>query len=188
MTGAPRTAARRRRRRAVAEPERLSAEPLDQERPSPEPLVDASRLLAVADGPPLAPEEPDSADRGRLLPLELLGWDAADRLVGVRCRDAEVVLRSGRPPTRRSLVVKRLTRWARAGRVTLHCEDGDVEVRLLAPQEYAGLSFGDAREGRVAGPVRVARSGQRSGQRDQVAAALVGRVLRVTPETQVGTG
>lgn len=151
-------------------------------------LVDADRLLAVADAPPLAPGEPDGADRGSLLPLELLAWDAGDRLVGVRCTGGQVVLRSGRPPRRRPLVVQRLTRWARAGRVTLHCEDGDVEVRLLAPQEYAGLSFGDAREGRVAGPVRVARSGQRSGQRDQVAAALVGRVLRVTPETQVGTG
>lgn len=188
MTGAPRTAARRRRRRAVAEPERLSAEPLDQERPSPEPLVDANRLLAVADGPPLAPEEPDSADRGRLLPLELLGWDAADRLVGVRCRDAEVVLRSGRPPTRRSLVVKRLTRWARAGRVTLHCEDGDVVLRLLAPTEYADVSLGDERPTRVAGPVRMARSGQLSGRRDEVSRTLVARVVRVFPDVQVGNG
>ena len=153
-----------------------------------EPLIDAARLLQVADGPPLAPEEPDGADRGPLLPLELLAWNGDGRLVGVRCGTEEVVLRAGRPGRRRSLVVKRLTRWARAGRVTLHCEDGDVEVRLLAPQEYAGLSIGDEANGRLAGPVRMARSGQRSGQRDEVAGTLVQRVVRAFPEAQVGTG
>ena len=69
---------------------------------------------------------------------------------------------------------------------------GDVlplsEVRLLAPQEYAGLSIGDEANGRLAGPVRMARSGQRSGQRDEVAGTLVQRVVRAFPEAQVGTG
>ena len=153
-----------------------------------QPLVDEARLLAVADGPPLAPEEPDDADRRPLLPLELLAWDAGDHLVGVRCTGGEVVLRSGRPARRQVLTVTRVTRWARAGRVTLHGEAGDVEVRLLAPQEYEGLSLGDAREGRLAGPVRVARSGQRAGQRDAVAQTLVARVLQVVPAAQVATG
>lgn len=173
----------------MAEPDR--AEVPAQEQPpaevEPEPLVHAERLLALADGPPLAPEEPDAADRGPLLPLELLAWDDSDHLVGVRCSDG-VVVRAGRPPRRRTLTVKRLTRWARAGRVTLHCEDGDVELRLLAPSEYAGVSIGDARPGRVAGPVRVARSGQLSGRRDDVLRTLVARVVRVVPEVQVGNG
>ena len=155
--------------------------------PADEPLVDAARLLAVADGPPLAPEEPDGADRGPLLPLELLAWDATDHLVGVRCSEA-VVLRSGRPPRRRTLDVRRVTRWARAGRLTLHCGDGDVELRLLAPSEYADVALGDTRPGRVAGPVRMARSGQLSGRRDDVLRTLVSRVLRVAPEVQVGNG
>lgn len=154
----------------------------------PDEPVYVERLLAVADGPPLAPWEPDRADRGRLLPLELLAWNADDRLIGVRCTQDEVLLATGRPASRRPLTVTRLTRWARAGRVTLHAEGGDVEVRLLAPDEYAGLSLGDSRTGRMVGPVRMARSGQRSGQRDQVAAALVGRVLRVAPEVQVANG
>ena len=176
----------------MAEPDR--ADPLetqaDDDAPTPdapEPLVHAERLLAVTDLPPLAPEEPDSADRGPLLPLELLAWDGTDHLVGVRCSDG-VVVRSGRPPTRRTLVVKRLTRWARAGRVTLHCEDGDVELRLLAPSEYAAVSLGDERSARVAGPLRMARSGQLSGRRDDVLRALVARVLRVAPDVQVGNG
>ena len=162
-----------------AEPE---AEAVEEE------LVHAERLLAVADAPPLAPWEPDRADRGRLLPLELLAWDGDDRLIGVRCTADEVLVARGRPARRTPLTVTRITRWARAGRVTLHAEAGDVEVRLLAPDEYAGLSLGDVRSGRVAGPLRVARSGQRSGQRDVVADALVGRVLRVAPEAQVANG
>jgi hypothetical protein len=166
-------------------PPEPDAPPEPAREPEPEPLVDARRLLAVADGPPLAPEEPDGADRGPLLPLELLGWDGTDHLVGVRCSEG-VVLRSGRPPTRRTLQVKRLTRWARAGRLTLHCEDGDVEVRLLAPGEYADVALGDARSGRVAGPLRMARSGQLSARRDQALQALVARVLRVAPDVQVG--
>ena len=154
--------------------------------PEPEPRVDAGRLLAVADGPPLAPEEPDEADRRPLLPLELLAWDGTDRLVGLRCSDA-VVLRSGRPPVRRTLEVTRITRWARAGSLTLHVADGaDVEVRVLAPEEYAGVSIGDARPSRVPGPVRVARSGRLSGRRDDVGRALVARVLRLAPAVQVG--
>jgi hypothetical protein len=155
--------------------------------PDDPPLVHEERLLALADRPPLAPEEPDAADRGPLLPLELLAWDAGDHLVGVRCSDG-VVLRAGRPARRRALTVKRLTRWARAGRVTLHCEDGDVELRLLAPSEYADVSLGDERPGRVAGPLRMARSGQLSGRRDDVLRALVARVLRVAPDVQVGNG
>jgi len=205
MTGAPRAAARR--RPGVAEPavqpegesagqpvapsvggQGTSPDGPAQDAPTVEPLlVDAARLLALADGPPLAPEEPDSADRGPLLPLELLGWDDTDHLVGVRC-SGEVVVRSGRPATRRSLAVTRLTRWARAGRMTLHCADGDVVVRLLAPSEYDGVALGDERHGRVAGPVRMARSGQLSGRRDDVARALVSRVLRVSPDVQVGNG
>ena len=215
MTGAPRAAARR--RPGVAEPAvqpegESAGQPVApsvggqgtspdgpaqdvpaqdapaQDAPTVEPLlVDAARLLALADGPPLAPEEPDSADRGPLLPLELLGWDDTDHLVGVRC-SGEVVVRSGRPATRRSLAVTRLTRWARAGRMTLHCADGDVVVRLLAPSEYDGVALGDERHGRVAGPVRMARSGQLSGRRDDVARALVSRVLRVSPDVQVGNG
>jgi len=156
--------------------------------PLEEELVRAERLLTVADRPPLAPWEPDAADRGRLLPLELLAWDADDRLIGVRCTSDEVRVASGRPATRRALTVTRITRWARAGRLTLHAEDGDVEVRLLAPDEYEGLSLGDLRSGRVAGPVRMARSGQRSGQRDEIAGALVARVLRVVPDAQVAHG
>ena len=166
--------------------------------PAQEELVRAERLLAVADLPPLAPWEPDRADRGRLLPLELLAWDAKDRLIGVRCTADEVLVASGRPPVRRPVTVTRITRWARAGRVTLHLgrtdveggdgEGGDVEARLLAPSEYAGLSLGDVRSGRVAGPVRMARSGQRSGQRDEVTEALVARVLRVAPGVQVANG
>lgn len=150
-------------------------------------LVDAARLPAVADWPPLAPEEPDDADRGQLLPLELLGWDGTDHLVGVRCAE-QVVVRSGRPPARRVAAVQRVTRWARAGRVTLHCADGDLEVRLLAPSEYDGVAIGDARPGRVAGPLRMARSGQLSGRRDDVQRALVARVVRVSPDVQVGNG
>ncbi len=156
--------------------------------PPEEPLVDGARLLAVADGPPLAPGEPDGADRGPLLPLELLGWDATDHLVGLRCTSGEVVLREGRPARRRTLAVTRLTRWARAGRLTLHTGGDDVEVRLLAPSEYDGLSLGDERAGRVAGPLRMARSGQLSGRRDDVARALVARVVRVSPDAQVGNG
>lgn len=148
----------------------------------------ADRLLAVADQPPLAPWEPDGAERRALLPLELLGWDERDQLVGVRCEADRVLLAEGRPARRRPLTVTRLTRWARAGRVTLHCAEGDVQVRLLAPEEYAGLSLGDARDGRVAGPVRMARAGQRSSQRDRVAGTLVARVVRVLPDVQVGTG
>lgn len=158
---------------------------------------------AVVDNPPLAPWEPDEAEHGPLLPLELLAWDGTGRLVGIRCSDSEVVLRSGRPAGRRPLTVGRLTRWARAGRVTLHSGAGeageaggaggpggagDVEVRLLAPQEYGGLSIGDERPARVAGPLRIARSGQRSAQREDVAQTLVGRVLRVFPDAQVFTG
>ena len=150
--------------------------------------VHAERLLAVADLPPLAPWEPDRADRGRLLPLELLAWDADERLIGVRCTAEQVLVASGRPPTRGPVTVTRITRWARAGRMTLHAEDGDVEVRLLAPDEYEGLSLGDVRSGRLAGPVRMARSGQRSGQRDEVAAALLARVLRVVPDAEVANG
>lgn len=165
------------------------SEPEAPPAPAPEEeLVAAERLLAVADSSPLAPWEPDRADRGRLLPLELLAWDADDHLIGVRCTSDEVLLATGRPAARRPLTVERLTRWARAGRLTLHAEDGDVEVRLLAPDEYSGLSLGDTRSGRVAGPLRVARSGQRSGQRDEVADALVARVLRVAPEAQVAHG
>ena len=158
------------------------------EAPVEDELVPAERLLEVADLPPLAPWEPDRADRGRLLPLELLAWDADDRLIGVRCTADQVLLATGRPATRRPVTVTRLTRWARAGRVTLHAEDGDVEVRLLAPDEYEGLSLGDVRSGRLAGPVRMARSGQRSGQRDEVTDALVARVLRVVPDAQVANG
>ena len=149
----------------------------------------ATRGTAVVDNPPLAPWEPDEAERGRLLPLELLGWDGTDHLVGVRCDAEHVVVRSGRPPVRRVLTVKRLTSWARAGRLTLHCpDDGDVELRLLAPGEYARVQIGDERHTRVAGPVRMARSGTLSGQRDEVARVLTGRVVRVHPEVQVGTG
>ncbi len=143
---------------------------------------------AVVDSPPLAPEEPDGADRGPLLPLELLAWDGTDHLVGVRCSGAEVVVRGGRPPRRRAVTVQRVTRWARAGRLTLHCADGDLVVRLLAPSEYAGVALGDQRPGRVAGPVRMARSGQLSGRRDDVSRTLVARVLGVFPEVQVGNG
>lgn len=169
----------------MAEPDVQADEP-----PAPaEPLIDAARLLAVADGPPLAPGEPDGADRKPLLPLELLAWDGTDHLVGLRCTGGDVVLRAGRPSTRRSLAVKRITRWARAGRLTLHGQDGvDLELRLLAPEEYAGVSLGDPRPTRVAGPVRMARSGQLSGRRDDVGRALVGRVLRVSPDVQVGNG
>lgn len=142
----------------------------------------------VVDNPPLAPWEPDDADRSPLLPLELLGWDGSGTLVGVRCTDSEVVLRSDRPGMRRPLQVSRVTRWARAGRVTLHTEDGEVELRLLAPKEYAGLSVGDERPLRVAGPLRVARSGQRSSQREDAVQALVARVLRACPDAQVFTG
>lgn len=142
----------------------------------------------LVDNPPLAPWEPDEAERGPLLPLELLGWDGAGHLVGVRCDAEQVVLRSGRPPVRRVLTVKRLTTWARAGRLTLHCEDGDVELRLLAPGEYARVQIGDERPTRVAGPVRMARSGTLSGQRDEVARVLTGRVVRACPDVQVGTG
>jgi len=171
-----------------AEPEPAEPEPAEPE-PEPEPpLIHEDRLLKVADGPPLAPEEPDGADRGPLLPLELLGWDATDHLVGVRCAADRVVLRSGRPAVRSTLAVTRLTRWARAGRLTLHCEGGDVEVRLLAPAEYAAVALGDERPARVAGPVRMARSGQLSGRRDDVATALIARVLRVSPQVQVGNG
>lgn len=152
-----------------------------------EPLVHAERLLHVAAGPPLAPDEPDDADRRPLLPLELLAWDGSDSLVGLRCTDGAVVLRAGRPPTRRRLELKRVTRLARAGRLTLHASDGaDVEVRLLAPEEYAGHSLGDARPTRVAGPVRLARSGQLSARRDDVGRACVARILRVRPDVQVG--
>lgn len=151
-----------------------------------EPLVRAERLLSVADGPPLAPDEPDEADRRPLLPLELLAWDGADELIGVRCTGGQVTVRTGRPPQRRTVTVKRITRWARAGRLTLHAEGGDLEVRLLAPEEYADVAFGDERHGRVAGPLRMARSGQLSGRRDDVARTLVARVLRVFPEAQVG--
>lgn len=156
--------------------------------PSVTDVVPAERLLAVADSPPLAPDEPDDADRRPLLPLELLAWDGDDRLVGVRCTGGEVVLRSGRPGRRRALALTRITRWARAGHVTLHGEAGDLALRLLAPGEYAGLSLGDQREGRLAGPVRMARSGQLSGLRDDVARALVARVVRVSPDVQVGNG
>ena len=162
--------------------------------PDPEPpersdvlaLVPAERLLPYVDAPPLAPEEPDGADRGPLLPLELLAWSDEGELVGVRCTRGAVVLRAGRPAVRRPLAVRRITRWARAGRVTLHCADGDVELRLLDPGEYAGLSLGDRRESRVPGPLRIARSGRRADQRDEVAGTLVTRVLRVDPEVQVG--
>ncbi len=174
-----------------AEPEPAAPEPDATEPAEPEPappLIHEDRLLRVADGPPLAPEEPDGADRGPLLPLELLGWDATDHLVGVRCVADQVVLRSGRPAVRSTLAVTRLTRWARAGRLTLHCEGGDVEVRLLAPAEYAAVALGDERPARVAGPVRMARSGQLSGRRDDVATALIARVLRVSPQVQVGNG
>lgn len=143
--------------------------------------------MTLVDNPPLAPWEPDEAERGPLLPLELLGWDADGHLVGLRCTGSEVVLRSGRPATRRDLEVRRLTRWARAGRVTVHCADGDVEIRLLAPAEYAGLSLGDEQP-RMAGPTRIARSGQRSGQRDEVAQVLVARARRAYPEAEVFTG
>ena len=154
-----------------------------------EPLFPGERLLAVADGPPLAPEEPDDADRKPLLPLELLAWDGTDHLIGLRCSAKQLVLRSGRPPARAPLAVKRITRWARAGRLTLHGPDGaDVEVKLLAPEEYAGVSLGDARPTRVAGPVRMARSGQLSGRRDDVGRTLVGRILAVLPDVQVGNG
>lgn len=161
---------------------------------TPEPAVAGappSRLIAgdgLVDNPPLAPWEPDEAERGRLLPLELLAWDATGHLVGVRCDAERVVLRNGRPPRRRTLTVQRLTNWARAGRLTLHGPDGDVELRLLAPGEYARVSLGDERVSRVAGPVRMARSGQLSGRRDEVARVLTGRVLRVVPDLQVGTG
>ena len=98
--------------------------------PVEEQLFPAERLLAVADGPPLAPEEADDADRRPLLPLELLAWDGTDHLIGLRCSGSEVVVRAGRPPTRRPLALKRITRWARAGRLTLHGTDGvDVDVR-----------------------------------------------------------
>ena len=61
-------------------------------------------------------------------------------------------------------------------------------MRLLAPPEYAAVAIGDERPGRVAGPVRIARSGQLSGRRADVARALIARVLRVSPEVQVGNG
>ena len=170
-------------------PEPPTEEPPTEEPPAEEPLFWAERLLAVADGPPLAPEEPDGADRRPLFPLELLAWDGAGSLVGLRCSGGKVVLRSGRPATRRPLAVKRITRWARAGRLTLHGTDGaDLEVALLAPEEYAAVSLGDARPTRVAGPLRMARSGQLSGRRDDVGRALVARVLAVTPDVQVGNG
>ena len=57
---------------------------------------------------------------------------------------------------------------------------------MLAPEEYDGHSIGDARPSRVPGPVRLARSGQLSGRRDDVGRALVARVLRVAPDVQVG--
>ncbi len=138
--------------------------------------------------PPLAPDGPDQADAGPLLPLELLGWDASDRLVGGRCTGGEVVLRSGRPPVRRTLAVQRLTRWVRAGRLTLHASHGDVEVRLLDPREYVGLSLGDVRSPRLAGPLRMVRSGRLAGLRDRVADLLVARVLAVRPDVQVMHG
>jgi hypothetical protein len=169
------------------EPEPPLEPPIDS--PLEPPLVPVERLLTVADGPPLAPEEPDGADRRPLLPLELLAWDGTDHLVGLRCSGSDVVLRGGRPPVRRTLAVKRITRWARAGRLTLHGTDGtDLELRLLAPEEYAGVALGDDRPIRVAGPVRMARSGQLSGRRDHVGRALVARILRVTPDVQVGNG
>ncbi len=158
----------------------------DEPAGEPVPVVPAERLLAYADAPPLAPEEPDDADRSPLLPLELLAWSGEQELVGVRCTAEAVVLRSGRPPARRRLTVRRLTRWARAGRVTLHCDEADVELRLLDPGEYAGLSLGDVRERSVPGPLRAARSGARAARGDEVARTLIGRVLRVAPEVQVG--
>ena len=63
-----------------------------------------------------------------------------------------------------------------------------MPLRLLAPVEYAGVALGDTRSGRVAGPVRVARSGHLSGLRDDVSRTLVARVLRVFPDVQVANG
>ena len=74
------------------------------------------------------------------------------------------------------------------GRVTLHGPGGDADVRLLPPEEYAGLSVGDVRHGRVPGPVRAARSATLAGRRDDVARVLVQRVRRLFPEVRVGTG
>lgn len=164
------------------------AEPAPEPAPEAEPLVPHERLLTVADGPPLAPDEPDGADRGPLLPLELLAWDGEDTLVGVRVGTDGVVLRSGRPPTRRTVAVRRVTRWARAGHLTLHTEGGDVDLRLLAPSEYEDVALGDSRHPRVAGPVRIVRSGRLSGLRDDVTRELVARVVRTGPDVQVGNG
>ncbi len=99
------------------------------------------------------------------------------------------MLREGRPPARRPLTVTRVTRWARAGRVTLHIEDGDVELRLLAPDEYAAVSLGDLRDGR-GWPAPCARRAPAalSGRRDAAQRTLVARVLRVFPDAQVGNG
>ena len=83
--------------------------------------------------------------------------------IGVRCT-ADQVLVASRPPAVPAAARRSPGSPAgRApGRVTLHAEGGDVEVRLLAPDEYAGLSLGDVRSG----------PGRRAGADGPVGAAL----------------
>ena len=111
----------------------------------------------------------------RLLPLDQLA-ELDGRVVALRVTPRHVLLTEGGPGerTRRPLVVRRVTHYARAGRTLLATEDGErLELLFLGERETAGVAVGDPESRLLRGRRRGAAGALATVPRGLAAATLV---------------